>query len=84
MSEYHTYKVSEKSITVRMYIFLDQILPKIYAGVENKKDKEKALEQVKRIHCNLLRGVEDTPQNTVDTYKKSFETACLAIEMKDI
>ena len=84
MTEYHTYKVSEKSITMRMYIFLNQILPNIYGGVDTEKDRDKALKQVKRIHCNLLRGVEDTPQNTVDAYKRSFEIACSAIEMKKI
>ena len=75
MSKYYTYKVSEKSITMRMYIFLNQMLPEIYGGVGSEEDREKALEQVKRIHYNLLKGAKNTPQNTIDSYKRSFETA---------
>ena len=86
MTNYHEYKVSEKSITVRMHYFLKETLPGVTAGIENEKDKKLVLERVHRVNLNLLRQAvkKGTPQNTIDNYNEGFDKGCLAIVNKDL
>ena len=86
MTNYYEYKVSGKSITVRMHYFLNETIVGAIAGIENEKDKKLVLERVHRINLNLLRGAEEqrTPQNTIDSYNEGFDDACLAIVNKDL
>ena len=86
MNNYYEYKVSKKTITLRMYCFLKETMQGVYAGIESKDDKKLALERVRRVHNNLLRCAigKGTPQNTIDCYQDAFDKSCMMIENKEL
>lgn len=80
------HKVSEKTVTVRMWVFLTVIMPSIYDSVETDGDRVLALYRAHKLDTNLLSVAmqRGTPLNTLLTYIEKFNVACYDIINKDV
>lgn len=80
------HKVSEKTVTVRMWVFLTVIMPTIYDNVETEEDRVMALYRAHKLDSNLLKAAmrRGTPLNTVLVYMDKFNVACWDILNKDV